>query len=239
MNQPKAKQENFFLNLLLNIILPTIILTKFSGDDYLGVKLGLIVALSFPICYGIYDFQRARKLNIFSIIGFISVLLTGGISLLELDPKYIAIKEAAIPGILAIAVIISIFTPYPLIRILIYNEKIFHVDKVTQALDKNGSRSEFERSMIVATFIIALSFIVSSVLNYVLATMIVVSQPGTEAFNVELGKLTAYSYLVIFVPSISILIFAMFYIYRRITKLTGLSFEEMLAIETTEKPKQD
>ncbi len=35
-------------------------------------------------------------------LGLISVLLTGGIGLLELDPQWLAIKEAAIPGIIGI-----------------------------------------------------------------------------------------------------------------------------------------
>ncbi|MDP3449658.1 MAG: beta-galactosidase, partial [Anaerolineaceae bacterium] len=48
-----------------------------------------------------------------------SVMLTGGISLLELDPQYIAIKEAAIPGIIGLAVLGSQYTRFPLVRTLI------------------------------------------------------------------------------------------------------------------------
>ena len=48
---PKAKDkpESLLLNLLCNIILPTLILTKLSGDDYLGIKLAIVVALAFPL----------------------------------------------------------------------------------------------------------------------------------------------------------------------------------------------
>ena len=49
------------------------------------------------------EFINLRKVNFFSALGIVSVSLTGGISLLELDPVYIAIKEAAIPGMLGIA----------------------------------------------------------------------------------------------------------------------------------------
>jgi len=90
-------QSGIFWNLLFNLIVPLIILTKFSGTDTLGIKLGLITALSFPIVYGLKDFISTNKINLFSVLGVISVPLTGGISLLELDAIYIAIKEAAIP----------------------------------------------------------------------------------------------------------------------------------------------
>ena len=48
-----------------------------------------------------------------SAIGIFSTLLTGGMTLLELDPNYIAIKEAAIPAAFGIAVLVSMFTPIP------------------------------------------------------------------------------------------------------------------------------
>ncbi|MGB1334278.1 MAG: VC0807 family protein, partial [Porticoccaceae bacterium] len=90
---PHQKQESLLLNLLCNIILPTLILTKLSSDDYLGIKLAIIVALAFPLIYGLHDFITRGKLNFFSGLGVVSVSLTGGISLLEMDAIYIAIKE--------------------------------------------------------------------------------------------------------------------------------------------------
>jgi hypothetical protein len=37
------------------------------------------------------------------MLGFVSVLLTGGIGLLQLDPKWIAVKEAAVPAVIGLA----------------------------------------------------------------------------------------------------------------------------------------
>ena len=105
-SQMPEKQESLLLNLLCNIILPTLILTKLSNDDYLGIKLAIIVALAFPLIYGLHDFITRGKLNFFSGLGILSVSLTGGISLLEMDAIYIAIKEASIPGVLGIATLI-------------------------------------------------------------------------------------------------------------------------------------
>ena len=106
-----GKSESLLLNLLFNIIIPTVILTKLSGDDYLGTRLAIVVALAFPVIYGLKDFVTARRINFFSALGVVSVFLTGGISLLELDPAYIAIKEALIPAIFGLATIVSLKTP--------------------------------------------------------------------------------------------------------------------------------
>src|SRR5690606_10196513 len=91
-------------NLIINVVVPTIILTKFSTNEYLGVKLGLALALSFPIIYGGHEFIKEKKINFFSLLGLVSVLLTGMIGLIELDAKWIAIKEAAIPFVIGLFV---------------------------------------------------------------------------------------------------------------------------------------
>jgi intracellular septation protein A len=222
------KKESFLANLLLNIVIPSVILSKFSNDEYLGVTTGVVVALAFPLLYGMYDFWQMRKINFFSILGFISVLLTGGISLLQLDPQYIAIKEAAIPGLFGLVTLISIRTRFPLVRTFIYNDKILQVDKINSALNQNNTHTQFEKVLHNATLLIAASFFLSSFLNYVLAKIIMVSPAGTAEFNAELGKMTALSYPVIALPMMIILMGTLFYIFKNIKKLTGLTLEEVV-----------
>lgn len=64
----------------------------------------LVVALLFPMGYQAWDWWKNREIDVFSIIGFVSILLTGGIGLLQLDAKRVAIKEAGVPLILGIIV---------------------------------------------------------------------------------------------------------------------------------------
>ena len=232
--QKQAKKENLLLNILLNIAIPTVVLMKLSGENYLGVKLGIVVALAFPIGYGLYDFRNRHKINFFSILGVVSVLLTGGISLLELDPKYIAIKEASIPGLLGIATLISIKTRWPLVKTMLYNKSIICVDKIELALKERNSELAFQNSLKIASILVASSFFLSSVLNYILAKFVVVSTPGTEQFNIELGKLTALSYPVIVIPSMIVLVSSLVFLAKAITRHTGLAFEEIL-VEMQEK----
>ncbi len=83
MPTPPPKQENFWLNLAFNIVAPALILAKLSGTHLLGPKWGLVVALAFPLGYGAWDFMKRRKANFISVLGFTSVLLSGGLGLLK------------------------------------------------------------------------------------------------------------------------------------------------------------
>ena len=226
--QKSEKHESLLLNLLCNIILPTLILTKLSSDDYLGIKLAIIVALAFPFIYGAHDFFTRGKLNFFSGLGILSVTLTGGISLLEMDAIYIAIKEASIPGVLGIATLLSLKTSQPLIHTLILNDKVFEVEKINQALDDNGCYPEFDRLLLNASWILAGSFFLSSLLNYLLAVIILTAEPGTVSFNEQLGKMTALSFPVIALPAMAVMMGNTIYLFRGIKKLTGLDLESIL-----------
>ncbi|WP_237065680.1 VC0807 family protein [Microbulbifer guangxiensis] len=227
----QPKRESLLLNLLLNIVIPTLILTKLSGDDWLGTKLAIVVALAFPLVYGLRDFTQSGKINFFSALGIISILLTGGISLLELDAKYIAIKEAAIPGLLGLATLGSLYTRWPLVRTLLYNDRILDTAKIARELEGRGNLPAFERSLQHASWMIAGSFFLSSALNYILAKVLLQSPPGTAAFNEELGKMTALSFPVIALPATIILMGALFFLFHRIGKLTGLKLEEVMVVQ--------
>src|SRR5690606_22590419 len=212
----------------LNIVIPAVILSKLSSEQYLGTQWAIVVALAFPLAYGIHDFILTRKVNIFSALGFISILLTGGISLLQLDPQYIAIKEAAIPGLIGLVTLFSMKTRYPVVKTILYNDKILKVDKVAHALREYNAEARFEKVLQNASYLIAASFFLSSILNYVLAKILLVSPPGTEAFNAELGKMTALSYPVIALPATLVLFGGLYYLFHNIRLLTNLTLEDVI-----------
>ncbi|GAC15934.1 VC0807 family protein [Aliiglaciecola lipolytica] len=218
----KPKQNNGFLgNLAFNIVIPVLILSNLSGEEYLGPAWSVVCALAFPIVYGLWDLKKSGKVNGFSILGIVSVILTGGITLLKLPAEYIAIKEAAIPGVLGIAVLISQYTNRSLVKILILNENVINWDALNEALMKKQNSALFERKITISSYIVAASFFLSSFLNYVLAKVILVSEPGTTAYTEELGRMTALSYPVIMVPSLIMLFSALAYLIMQMKKLTG------------------
>ena len=80
MPETTAPRENLLVNLICNIAVPTYVLTSLSKEEHLGPLWGLVLAILFPVSYGVYDFMRRRRTNFISIIGFFSVLLTGVVS---------------------------------------------------------------------------------------------------------------------------------------------------------------
>lgn len=201
---------------------------KLSGENNLGPTLALIVALAFPVGYGVLDYLKRRKLNFFSALGVVSVMLTGGMTLLKLPPEYIAIKEAAIPALFGLAVLGSLKTRYPLVKTFMLNPTFMRVDKIQSALAQRQSQALFERTLTNASLMLASSFFLSSFLNYALAKYLLVSEPGSEAFNAELGKMTAMSFPVITVPTLIVFFIAMYYLFSQIKKHTGLGLDEIL-----------
>ena len=227
MTQQENKPTGFFAQILFNIFIPVIILTRFSSDEYLGPSLGVAIALAFPLGFGLWELKKVGKFSFISILGIVSVLLTGGISLLELDVKYIAIKEALVPGLIAIAIFVSQHTKYPLLKTMLFNQNTLDVERIEKALADKGNLDKLPKVQTVASNILGASFIFSSAMNYILAKMIVVSPTGTEAFNNELGRMTALSYPVIAIPSMILFFVALYYLLNSIKKLSGLTLEEM------------
>ncbi|MCL4696007.1 MAG: MFS transporter [Burkholderiaceae bacterium] len=225
----KPKKPNALFEIAVTIIAPAVILMKFSGAADLGPLRALLLALAFPLGWGLWDGWRRRRLNWLSVLGVISTLLTGGIGLLQLDAQWLAVKEAAVPLAIGLAVLGSAWTRQPLIRILVFNADLFDVDRVHRALAERGTEAAFENRLRQGTVLLAGTFFFSAVANYVLARWIVTSPAGTEAFNHELGRLTLLSYPVIAIPSMVMMMALMFWLARGARQLTGLELEQMLA----------
>jgi intracellular septation protein A len=223
------------VDLLVSIVIPSIILMKFSDDSGLGASGALITALAFPLSLGLYELLKYRKFNFIALLGLISVLLTGGIGLLQLDTQWLAVKEAAIPGLIGVAILVSSQTRYPLIKTLLYNPKILNVDKIKLKLDEFGSTVMFEERLLKATYLLGGTFFFSAVMNYILAKWIVTSPAGSAAFNEQLGQLTLLSYPMIAIPSMLMMLAIFYYLWRTIHGMTGLALEDILHHEV----KQD
>ena len=223
-----ASKPNPLLEIGVTIILPAVVLMKLSGADSLGPLRALLLGLAFPLGWGLWDGWRRRKLNWLAVLGVVSTLLTGGIGLLALDAKWLAVKEAFIPSLIGLVVLGSIWTRTPLIHLLVFNASLFDVARVNQALVAKGNASAFEKRLRQGTVLLACTFLFSAVANYVLARWVVTSAAGTEAFNQELGRLTLLSYPIIAIPSMVMMMGLMFWLAREAKSLTGLAMGDML-----------
>lgn len=223
-----AKPDSPLLEMTVTLIIPSLVLMKLSDPQDLGAVNALLVALAFPLAWGVRALLRERKLNLFAVLGMVSILLTGSIGLLQLDNQWLAVKEAAIPGLIGLAVAVSAHTRYPLVRVILFSPALMDVERIHHALDQRGNRAAFEARLKIATWMLAGSFLFSAVMNYFLATWIVTSPSGTAAFNEELGRLTLLSYPMIALPSMLIMGAVLYYLARSIRALAGLKLTEAM-----------
>jgi hypothetical protein len=221
------KRENPLINIVCNIVVPTVVLMKFSTDQWLGPLWGLIVALIFPVSYGVYDLIERKKTNYLSILGLVSVLLSGGFTLLKLGGIWFAVKDAALPTMIGLGILLSLRSKAPLVRELLYNESIIDVPRVDAALAARGKTGEFETLLKRASVGLALTMLASAPVNFALALYILKSPPGTPEFNADLGKMHWVSFVVIVLPSMVAMMFIFWKLMGGLVNLSGLTQDEI------------
>jgi len=225
-DQATKKKDNGLNNLIINIVIPALILMKGAKwatklDLEISSVQILVLALALPLLYGLYDLIINKEKNFIAVLGFVSILLSGIVGVLKLPTELIAIKEAAIPFIIGCVIYFSNFTSYPIAPKFLYHDDVFDKETINSRLDiekQNTLKSNIKK----ASFFLFLSFMLSAFLNFVLAKYFIKSPTGTEAFNDELGQMTLYSYPIIVIPSMLIMVGIIWYIYNSIKKLTGL-----------------
>lgn len=227
------KRENPFLNLLFNIVIPVLVLNK--GSQYLSPQWTLIVALAFPVSYGLWDFIKMKKANYLSLLGILNVLLTGGLALLQLEGNWFPVKEAAFPALIGLFVFASSFSKKPFIKALFLNPQMINHDLLLQKVKESQKESEFEKLLKNSTLLLSLSFLLSATLNFLLAQHIFSNlnpslSPDEKSvlLNGQIAEMTKWSFVVILVPSILFLLGIFAYLLKGIHRLTGLKTEDII-----------
>ncbi len=223
-----APNRSPLLEISVTLLIPSLILMQLSKPEHLGAAGALLVALAFPIGWGLRELATSRKFSLFAGLGIVSLLLTGGIGLLELDTKWLAVKEAAIPAVLGLIVAGSALTRSPLVRVLLYTPLLLDTGRIDAALAQRGNLPAFEARLRTATWMLSGSFAFSSVMNYILATWIVTSPSGSAAFNEELGRLTLLSYPMIALPATLMMMGVLYYLAIGVKRLAGMSLSDAL-----------
>lgn len=214
------------LNLLINVVIPTLIMTRLSDEDRLGGLGAMLLALAFPFCFGVYNMIKERKIGWIPVLGIVSIMLSGGFNLLKFPPEWIAFKEASVPLILALAILFSAWINRPLARLFL--NQMLDRETVDKALHERGTYDEYEKRTSIATYLLAFAFLLSAVLNFVLARIIVTSDPQTPEYTREIGRMTGLSFPVITIPVMIVLMGTVIFVMVTVSKLTGLEAEKVL-----------
>lgn len=252
---PAANQEHPLANILINVVVPSMVLTLLSKDPTLQEKLGkaakiwhlgpvpaIIIALALPIGYGIWFFLKYRKLNLYSNLGLISVILTGALTFYlwnkdgTVKPHaglFFGIKEGLIAFMLGAAILWSGRTATPVIRMFLLNDSVFDIPRLEAKVDELAVRPSYDRIVRGANRFFAMSFFLSAVLNVGLALWLFRNFDenavnALEAYNEIVGKNTGWGFLVIGAPLVGITFLMLLRLLRDLRHLTGLTDKELL-----------
>ena len=222
------ESENPLPGLLFGVLLPSIVLLKLSGSNQLGAMGAFWLAISFPLLLSFYELRKSGKISWIPALGGLQVLATGTIGLLQADPLWIAVKEAILPLALGIAVWISSNGKQPILHKVFLNEDLIDVKALKLKLEELGLNNALESAVSRAHKIISFAFFLSAILNFALARYLVQSPVGSEAFNQELGKMTALSFPVIAVPSMLVMVWSYVSFLRELAKLLNVPMKDLI-----------
>jgi ABC-type phosphate transport system permease subunit len=231
MPDAAPKRENLLVNLACNVAVPFVLMGQLSKDTRLGPAWGLVVALLFPLGYGIYDFVVRRKANALSVIGFTGILLSGVLGLLKLGGFWFAVKDAAFSAFMGIALLLTLRSREPLVKTMFYNPSVMDVDLIEAALKERGTEAGLAVLLRGCTWMMAAAFFISGVIGFFLARYLLKSPGGTPEFNAELARLHLLGWVVIAVPAMIMMMFALWRFVTGLKEITGLTLDQILRAE--------
>ena len=239
-------QENPFADIIINVLVPVLVLSYLSkeGDEFwhIGPMWAMFVALAIPIGYGLWHYFKYRQMNVFSLVGLFSVVLTGaitiylwsgGASVRENAALLFGIKEAVQPLVLGSLLLITHKMRKPLFNVFVYNDSIFDLAKIEAAIAERGTETDHKRLLWKATLLFFGSFLISSVLNlclafYFLGDLDPLSADWRELYNSDVAKITGWGFIVIGAPILVVGGCILCYLVTGLKRLTGLETDMIL-----------
>ena len=239
-------QDNPFANIIINVLAPVLVLSYLSKDGakawHVGPQWAMVIALALPIGYGLWHYVKYRQMNVFSVVGLLSVLLTGiitiylwsgGESVRKNAAVLFGIKEAVQPLILGSLFLITHKMGRPLFNVFLYNEAVFDLPRIEGAVAERECESSYKGLLWKSTLLFFGSFLISSVMNlglayYFLHDLDPLSADWKELYNADVAKITGWGFVVIGVPLLVVSGFILWYLVAGLKRLTGLETEMIM-----------
>jgi len=236
------------INVGLSVLAPVFILNHCSAEGakfwQVGTTPALFIALSLPIGYCIYSLIESRKLDPLNVFGFIGTLLTAIISLYATNdtgsaiqpdsPWWYAAKEALIPIFMASAIILTARGKGSLLRVFIYTDSIFNVQRIEHKVTQLQQESAYQKVLWHASLLTAASLFLSAIANFIMALIFLLPVLNYSAaeqslqYNYAVSSMTWWGYLIIGVPLLLTLMAVMHYLLRALGKLLKLGKQDLL-----------
>jgi hypothetical protein len=213
-------------NALVNIALPVLILLTLSDENRLGPLPALLLAIGIPAAYGTWELMRTKKINASSIMGVISVLLTGVIGVFELDTDLFAFKEAAIPVGFAAILLVSNRMTFPVVKLLF--DMVQRKDRVERAVENIGAEHAYRQHIERSGAIWAGIMLISGVMKFALSSYIMTADAGTREFNTQLATYELVQIPTSMLVTMVMILSLIYYIAKGTGVIVGLAPSEVL-----------
>jgi len=230
--KPLGNKENPLFNLIANVVLPVFILHRFSAKAPVPA---LLVALALPLGYGIWSYFNTRKLNFVSVLGLLNISVTGTFALLQLDGFWFTIKEAAFPFLIGCFVLASSFRPVPFLKMMLLDTGALNTEEIDTKLREAGREDAMHELVKRATILFSLTFFFSALMNFLIAYKTFTAIPldltpdqRSAALNLQIASMTWKAYAMVFTPSICLFFVILYFFFRKLTKLTGIPFDQLV-----------
>ena len=230
------KNDSFLENILFNIVFPVIILNKAHVlFDKNGALYSLLLALSLPFFYGLKDFIQKKKINFISAAALIGVGLTGIGAVLNFSKTFFSLKEALIPSLIGITIIVFNFLNKPIMKMFLFQSSLFREDILNAELQKQNKEKEFLYLMKKISLMLAGMFFLSGVLNFCIAIYIfkdidpnLSQEMQSQILNQQIADMTWLGYVIIALPLTVVLILIFVFLNKSLKKMIDLDLEQIL-----------
>lgn len=239
------KKENPLFSLLLTIIIPSLLLEKLAGwiPHENADLMSLIIALSFPIGYGLWDYISKKNKSWMAILGVINISLSGGFALLQLSGEWFTIKEAAFPFFIGVFVWLSSHKEKSFFQIIMINPQFLNTRLLDQKVEETQTRPQLASLFTRSNKLFAVSFFLSALLNFILAytifTPILEVDPSKvqNILNSQVAKMNWMGFVVIALPLMAFSLYIFMDFFKKLKSFTGLKFQELLNVEGQSQTK--
>ena len=228
------------LSIVCSVLLPVLVLKYCSavGNGWydLGPTVALVVALCMPIGYGLWCIWGRRGGGAITLLGIITTLLTGlvtiyaqagaGEALRPSTPWVYAFKEGALPLIIAMVILWGGTGKSSLLRTLFYTDAAFHTRETEARIATLHREAEYHALLSLMKCLLAGMYLASAVLSFFIALhfqLPILKLPPAqqaEAYNYAVGSITFWTWLIISIPAILLVLALCFYLPRKLRKLT-------------------
>lgn len=230
MNSDTKSLLNVVGNLAFSVAIPIYILN--STKLPFSPEVRLVIAILFPLLYGAFEWWKTKKHNFLSLFGLVNVIVTGGFGLLQLGGIWFSLKEATFPLLIGLFVLISGWRQSPIFGKMLMSPEVFNIEKLEGTLAEKQKSGDFKLLVLQSNRFLAISFIVSAILNFIIAehTFLPISEALNAAdraneLNAQIALMHKRGFMGIAIPSMIMMLALLFYYFKQIEKITGEKIE--------------